>query len=149
MYWVDLNISNCLYLNEFSMDDMIQAGAKSEQGRVFELAAELFSVLATPMRLRVLSALCEREKSVNELLAEIDTTQPNLSQHLAVLFRTGVLAKRKEGTQVIYRVQSEKAVALCRSVCTQIAIELDEPGALPVEQSLSPLQSVKAHSYDI
>jgi len=128
---------------------MIQAGAKSEQGRVFELAAELFSVLATPMRLRVLSALCEREKSVNELLAEIDTTQPNLSQHLAVLFRTGVLAKRKEGTQVIYRVQSEKAVALCRSVCTQIAIELDEPGALPVEQSLSPLQSVKAHSYDI
>ncbi len=131
------------------MNNMIQAGAKSEQGRVFELAAELFSVLATPMRLRVLSALCEREKSVNELLAEIDTTQPNLSQHLAVLFRTGVLAKRKEGTQVIYRVQSEKAVALCRSVCTQIAIELDEPGALPVEQSLSPLQSVKAHSYDI
>ncbi len=131
------------------MNDMIQAGAKSEQGRVFELAAELFAVLATPMRLRVLSALCEREKSVNELLAEIDTTQPNLSQHLAVLFRTGVLAKRKDGTQVIYRVQSEKAVALCRSVCTQIAIELDEPGAVPAEQSLSPAQHARAHSYDI
>jgi ArsR family transcriptional regulator len=131
------------------MSDMIQAGAKSEQGRVFELAAELFAVLATPMRLRVLSALCEREKSVNELLAEIDTTQPNLSQHLAVLFRTGVLAKRKEGTQVIYRVQSEKAVALCRSVCTQIAIELDEPGAVPVGQTLSPSSHAKVHSYDI
>jgi len=120
------------------MDEMIQANAQVERGRVFELAAELFAVLATPMRLRVLSALCEREKSVNELLAEIDTTQPNLSQHLAVLYRTGVLAKRREGTQVIYRVQSEKAVALCRSVCTQIAIELDEPGALPPGQSLSP-----------
>ena len=131
------------------MKDMIQAGAKSEQGRVFELAAELFSVLATPMRLRVLSALCEREKSVNDLLAEIDTTQPNLSQHLAVLYRTGVLAKRKEGTQVIYRVQSEKAVALCRSVCTQIAIELDEPGSVPAAESLTPLQQAKAHSYDI
>ena len=123
------------------MDTMIQPGGKSEQGRVFELAAELFAVLATPMRLRVLSALCEREKSVNELLAEIDTTQPNLSQHLAVLYRTGVLAKRKEGTQVIYRVQSEKAVALCRSVCTQIAIELDEPGVLPRGQALSPMQA--------
>lgn len=120
------------------MNQMIQAGAKTEQGRVFELAAELFAVLATPMRLRVLSALCEREKSVNELLSEIDTTQPNLSQHLAVLYRTGVLAKRKEGTQVIYRVQSEKAVALCRSVCTQIAIELDEPDAVPVAESLAP-----------
>jgi len=106
---------------------------------VFELAAELFAVLATPMRLRVLSALCEGEKSVNQLLAEIDTTQPNLSQHLAVLYRTGVLAKRKEGTQVIYRVQSEKAVALCRGVCTQIAIELDEPAAVVDGERLSPL----------
>jgi DNA-binding transcriptional ArsR family regulator len=112
--------------------------APADQGRVFELAAELFSVLSTPMRLHILSALCVREKTVSELLAEIDTTQPNLSQHLAVLYRTGVLAKRKEGTQVIYRVQSEKAVALCRSVCTQIAIELDEPQAVAAEHSLLP-----------
>ena len=69
------------------MKKMTSTGANGAQGRVFELAAELFAVLATPMRLRVLSALCEREKSVNELLAEIDTTQPNLSQHLAVLDR--------------------------------------------------------------
>ncbi len=131
------------------MNHMIQVDAKSEQERVFELAAELFAVLATPMRLRVLSALCEREKSVNELLAEIDTTQPNLSQHLTVLYRTGVLAKRKEGTQVFYRVQSEKAVALCRSVCTQIAIELDEPEAVSAAQSLAPTQYPRAHSYDI
>ena len=115
-------------------------------GRVFELAAELFAVLATPMRLRVLSALCVREKSVNELLAEIGTTQPNLSQHLAVLYRTGVLAKRKEGTQVFYRVQSEKAVALCRSVCTQIAIELDEPEAIAAGHSLLPRQAAQASS---
>ena len=128
------------------MDQMIAPGGRvgsAESSRVFELAAELFAVLATPMRLRVLSALCEHEKSVNELLAEIDTTQPNLSQHLAVLYRTGVLAKRKEGAQVIYRVQSEKAVALCRSVCTQIAIELDEPGAVPAAQSLSPRASLQ------
>lgn len=121
------------------MKNMIQSAVHVERGRVFELAAELFSVLATPMRLRVLSALCDGEKSVNQLLEEIDTTQPNLSQHLAVLYRTGVLARRKEGTQVIYRVQSEKAVALCRSVCTQIAIELDEPGSVVDSERLSPL----------
>ncbi len=100
--------------------------AELDPARVFEVAAELFSVLSTPMRLRILSAVCEQEKSVSQLLAEIDTTQPNLSQHLMVLYRAGVLAKRKEGTQVIYRVQSEKAVQLCRSVCTQVAIELEE-----------------------
>ena len=113
------------------------SGTHNAESRVFTLAAELFAVLATPMRLRILSALCEQEKSVSQLLLEIDTTQPNLSQHLAVLFKTGVLAKRKYGTQVIYRVQSEKAVALCRSVCTQIAIELDEPEAVSEGQALS------------
>ena len=107
------------------------------QTRVFTLAAELFAVLSTPIRLQILSALCEQEKSVSQLLLQIDTTQPNLSQHLAVLFKTGVLAKRKDGTQVIYRVQSEKAVVLCRSVCTQIAIEMDEPDAVPEDQLLS------------
>ena len=118
--------------------------ALSEQGRVFQLAAELFGVLSTSIRLRILSALCEREKSVNELLLKIDTTQPNLSQHLAVLFKTGVLAKRKDGTQVIYRVQSEKAVALRRSKCAQIAIELHEPDALPAGQAISQRSQVSA-----
>ena len=115
-------------------DDLYDA----EDARVFELAAELFGVLATPMRLRILSALCRQEKSVSELLTEIETTQPNLSQHLNVLYRAGVLAKRKVGTQVIYRVQSEQAVNLCRTVCTQVAIEMEEPSAVPPGQRLSP-----------
>jgi DNA-binding transcriptional ArsR family regulator len=120
------------------MDKIIDSDGAVDNVRVFELAAELFGVLATPMRLRILSALCDKEKSVSQLLQEIDTTQPNLSQHLNLLYRAGVLAKRKEGTQVIYRVQSEKAVKLCRTVCTQIAIEMDEPTAVPASERLSP-----------
>jgi DNA-binding transcriptional ArsR family regulator len=120
------------------MEQMIATESGVDKNRVFEMAAELFGVLATPMRLRILSALCDKEKSVSQLLQEIDTTQPNLSQHLNLLYRAGVLAKRKEGTQVIYRVQSEKAVMLCRTVCTQIAIELDAPGSVPPSERLSP-----------
>lgn len=116
------------------MDPLVSQ--EDDAGRVFELAAELFGVLSTPLRLRILSALCDGERSVSQLLEKIDTTQPNLSQHLNVLYRTGVLAKRKEGTQVIYRVQSEKAVALCRAVCTQIAIEVDEGRQLPLAERL-------------
>jgi len=104
------------------MTSLLNAEDDADSGRVFALAAELFGLLSTPMRLRILSALCDGERSVSQLLEKIDTTQPNLSQHLNVLYRSGVLAKRKEGTQVIYRVQSEKAVTLCRAVCSQIAI---------------------------
>ncbi len=107
-----------------------------QSGRVFELAAELFTLLGTPMRLRILNALCNGEQSVSQMLEVIDTTQPNLSQHLAVMYRSGVLAKRKVGTQVIYRVQSEKALTLCRSVCSQIAIEMDDAPQMPVSERL-------------
>ncbi len=106
-------------------------GGVAASAQVFTAAAELFSVLSTPIRLKVLSVLCHGELTVSQMLEQIDSSQPNLSQHLNVLYRSGILAKRKEGTQVIYRIQSERAMAICRSVCTQIAIELDEPTQIP------------------
>lgn len=118
------------------MAGLITPPVDTSSQRVFEVAAELFGVLSTPMRLRILSALCNEEKAVSRLLEEIDTTQPNLSQHLNVLYRSGILARRKAGSQVFYRVQSEKAVALCRTVCTQVAIELDDPVQMPAHERL-------------
>lgn len=97
----------------------------NNQDRVFETAAQLFALLATPMRLKIISALCEHEKNVSELLAEIDTTQPNMSQHLGALHRKGVISRRREGAQIYYRLQSESVASLCRAVCTQLAIEID------------------------
>lgn len=104
--------------------------------RAFAVAAELFSVLSTPIRLQILSSLCDGELSVTQILEKVETTQPNLSQHLAILYRHGVVGKRKEGTQVLYSVQSEKAVALCRSVVTQVAIELEDPQSVQSEDRL-------------
>ncbi len=97
----------------------------NNQDRVFESAAQLFALLATPMRLKIISAVCEKEKNVSELLALIDTTQPNMSQHLATLHRRGVLSRRREGAQIYYKLRSERVATLCRAVCTQVAIEMD------------------------
>ena len=94
---------------------------KSEE--VFEKAAEVFRVMSAPMRLRIISALCNGEKNVGELLAEIHTTQPNMSQHLSTLYQAGVLGKRREGVQIYYRIVNDKVVSLCRAVCVQIAAE--------------------------
>ncbi|MDE2370666.1 MAG: winged helix-turn-helix transcriptional regulator [Burkholderiales bacterium] len=106
--------------------------------RVFETAAELFAILATPVRLKIISAVCNQERNVSELLAQIDTTQPNMSQHLSTLYRAGVLAKRREGTQIYYRLQSERVAMLCRAVCTQVAIELDGAAGLDAADRLVP-----------
>ncbi len=95
-----------------------------DEARVFESAAELFSLLSTPVRLKIISAVCGGERNVSELLALINTTQPNMSQHLATLYRAGVLGKRRDGAQVYYRLQNERVAVLCRSVCTQVAADL-------------------------
>jgi ArsR family transcriptional regulator len=96
-----------------------------ESDAVFETAAEVFRVMSAPMRLKIISSLCHGEKNVSELLAEIDTTQPNMSQHLNTLYKSGVLGKRREVVQIYYRIINDRVVTLCRAVCTQIAIEGD------------------------
>ena len=97
----------------------------AEPDQVFELAAEVFRVMSAPMRLKIISSLCQAEKNVTQLLSEIVTTQPNMSQHLSTLYQAGVLGKRREGVQIFYRIVDERVANLCRSVCTQIAIETD------------------------
>jgi len=94
-----------------------------DSDEVFEKAAEVFRVMSAPMRLRIISALCNGEKNVGELLAEIHTTQPNMSQHLGTLYQAGVLGKRRDGVQIYYRIVNDKVVSLCRAMCVQIAAE--------------------------
>jgi len=104
---------------------------------VFDSAADLFRLLSTPIRLKIISAVCQGERNVSDLLAQIDTTQPNMSQHLATLYRAGVLGKRREGTQIFYRLESPRVAELCRAVCTQVAVDLEQnPVKAPNDQRL-------------
>jgi DNA-binding transcriptional ArsR family regulator len=100
-----------------------QEGGNVESDEVFEMAAEIFRVMSAPMRLKIISCLCNGEKNVSQLLEEIDTTQPNMSQHLNTLYQAGVIGRRREGVQIFYRIINDRVVTLCRAVCTQIAIE--------------------------
>ena len=112
---------------------------KGHEDRVFASVAELFAVLSTPIRLKIISAVCQNEKSVSQLLSEMETTQPNMSQHLSTLYRCGVLAKRREGTQMYYRLQSERVATLCRAVCTQVAMEMDGDEQIDPSDRLVPV----------
>ncbi|HOS86038.1 MAG: winged helix-turn-helix transcriptional regulator [Comamonadaceae bacterium] len=99
--------------------------AEAQQNEVFERAAELFGLLSTPIRLRIISELCNCEKNVGQLLNTIEVAQPNMSQHLNMLYRAGVVAKRRQGAQVFYRIADESVALVCRAVCTQVAGEMD------------------------
>jgi len=88
--------------------------------QVFDLAAELFQIMSAPMRLKIISCLRDGEQNVSYMLSKINTTQPNMSQHLSTLYKAGILGKRREGVQILYRIVDERVALLCRAVCTQV-----------------------------
>jgi DNA-binding transcriptional ArsR family regulator len=100
---------------------------------VFNAVASYFSVLSEPTRLRIMHAICETEKTVSQIVEEIDATQTNASRHLTLMFRAGVLSRRKEGNLVYYRVADMAMVEICRTVCNQIAGAMDEKRPLRKE----------------
>ena len=126
-------------MNSNDNDDSNDSAVASDH--VFDSAADLFRLLATPIRLKIISALCGHEKNVSQLLAEIATTQPNMSQHLATLHRAGVLVRRRDATQIYYRIGSQRAATLCRAVCMQIAVEFDGDVAIAPSPKPAPLAS--------
>lgn len=101
--------------------------------QVFERAAELFGLLSTPVRLRIVSALCQGEKNVSELHGLIEVTQPNVSQHLTMLYRSGVLARRRSGTQVYYRIADDFSGLLCRAVQALVVLPASQASCPRVE----------------
>jgi len=89
-----------------------------------ELVARRFAVLAEPMRLRLLQALFDGEKNVSELVVASGGTQANVSRHLQTLTAAHILARRKAGLQVFYRISDPTIVKLCELVCGSLEKQL-------------------------
>lgn len=71
---------------------------------LYQAKADLFKTLGHPARIRILELLSERDHAVHELLEQIAIEASNLSQQLAVLRHTGLVAQRREGGQVLYSI---------------------------------------------
>ncbi len=73
-----------------------------------ELKADMLKAIAHPNRIRILDALRCDETCNCELGPELHLEQSNLSRHLAVLVRAGVIQPRKEGVKTFYRVVDQR-----------------------------------------
>ncbi len=109
--------------------------AMSELDSLLEQVSGYFAVLSEPTRLKIIHALCNGEKSVNDIVDEVNSTQSNISRHLNLMYRAGVLQRRKEGTLVLYQVKEPTVVELCRTVCVHVAARLD---AVPTDSKKLP-----------
>ena len=86
--------------------------------------AARFRALSDEGRLRLLSALQRGEMGVGELARLLGRSQPNVSQHLASLAHSGLVAARREGNRAFYRISDPTVLRICEVVCE--SLESDE-----------------------
>jgi DNA-binding transcriptional ArsR family regulator len=103
--------------------EVTEGGAAVAQGldSLLEKAAGYFSLLSEPSRLRIIQAICHNERSVQEVVEHTGLPQPNVSRHLALLHRAGVLSRKRVGTSVFYKVSDPMLTEFCRMVCVRLA----------------------------
>ncbi len=88
---------------------------------MIEMAARRFKLLSEPVRLELLNRLqVSGEMNVQELVEATGYQQANVSKHLLLMAREGVLSRRKEGLNVYYGIEDPSISGLCMLVCGQL-----------------------------
>jgi DNA-binding transcriptional ArsR family regulator len=91
-----------------------------------EVIAERFRILGEPMRIRLLDALREGPATVHELQRATEASQQNVSKHLGILLRSGLVSRSKEGNFSRYEIADQSVFDLCEQVCGGLRRQLDE-----------------------
>ncbi len=85
-----------------------------------DLVAGCFQALSDPTRLKILRALKKDNKTVQDLVELFTCTQPNISRHLSILTKAGLVKKAKQGSFVVYSVANPRIFNLCDNVCSHV-----------------------------
>ncbi len=83
---------------------------------VFRLQAEILRALANPKRLEIVHLLAEGPCEVGRLADALEISQPNVSQHLAVMRSIGMVEAERDGREVRYRLSDPEIVVACEAM---------------------------------
>lgn len=101
-----------------------------EDESLHERQARLCQVLTDPKRLRLLTALRGGERSVGDLAETIAASSTNVSQHLALMRDVGLVATRREGTTIYYRLAYPKIMEACDIIHEILRAQIADAAAL-------------------
>jgi DNA-binding transcriptional ArsR family regulator len=101
------------------------AGMKGLPPEALQQVAAYFQTLSEPTRLQILNFLRDGERNVGELAELCGYTAANVSRHLAMLTKQGLVARESRGTSAYYRIADESVYALCDLVCGNIARQFE------------------------
>jgi ArsR family transcriptional regulator len=80
---------------------------------IHELQAEICRTLSHPARIAILHLLADEPREVGRLAVELGVSQPNASQHLAVMRSAGLVEAERDGRGTIYRLTDPGVIGAC------------------------------------
>jgi DNA-binding transcriptional ArsR family regulator len=99
---------------------------KNLSNEILEMVAEQFRVLAEPVRLQILQCVGNEERAVGEIVELSGASQPNVSKHLKIMQRAGILIRRQDKNNAYFRVADPNIFEMCEMVCGSIKAASDE-----------------------
>jgi ArsR family transcriptional regulator len=83
---------------------------------VYTLQAEILKTLSNPRRLEIIHLLAAGPREVSRLAEEMGISQPNVSQHLALMRAAGVVEAERDGREVRYRLSDPEIIVACETM---------------------------------
>jgi ArsR family transcriptional regulator len=83
---------------------------------VYRLQAEVLKTLSNPKRLEIVHLLAEGPREVGKLAEELGISQPNVSQHLALMRSAGIVEAERDGREVRYRLSDPEVIVACETM---------------------------------
>lgn len=102
----------------------------SLSNEINQLHADICSALADPKRILLLYALSERARTVNELASDLGISQPTTSRHLKLLRERGIVAAKRTGAAVEYRLTDGRLIQALDLLRTVLRDQLSRRGEL-------------------
>ncbi|NOZ20808.1 MAG: winged helix-turn-helix transcriptional regulator [Planctomycetes bacterium] len=87
-----------------------------QQARLYEMKAQVIKALAHPIRLAIVDYLKDGEQCVCDIAEHVGSERSNVSRHLSVMVKAGVLQHRKDGLMMFYSLRTPCVVNFFRCV---------------------------------
>lgn len=127
---------------EYGRDRVITRGVNRRASIAEELllpVVEQLRVMGQVVRLRLIECLAKGDATPHELADELGLSQQNVSKHLQILYRAGLVQRRRDGTTVLYSLADAETVVILDEIVARVSAQIAE---------LSRLASPDRHGRD-
>ena len=98
--------------------------------KLYEMKAEIFAAVGHPIRLAIIDFLKDGEKCVCDIARQAGAERSNVSRHLAVMLKAGLVEHRKDGLKMMYSLKTPCIMEFLSCVTNVLRRQMKEAQAM-------------------